>query len=901
MRFGTGPGRPFKLFGAFGAITALVVMTTATAAVACPAANTAGPPTANGVQPIYHRGNITRCPAGTTTFINTSDWGNGQRGASYSDDGATFVTKVDRDGIYLSFFATNSPSLTIYVKGGPAYNTYDYTSDNPAYFSDKRLHAPYNGGGQLPEIGHYLVCGQPVSEMASPQLVTSPSAGGPAGSVVLNDAATLTRGSSPSGSITFDLYNNAGCTGTPFYTTSPPITVSGNGTYTTANTRRPPIWPGRWSWTASYSGDSNNNPASSTCGHETVAVTKASPSLTTSPSAGGIAGAVVLNDTARLSGGFQPGGSITFDLFDNATCTGTPVYTTTPPITVSGNGDYTTTNATPASHSGTWSWTASDTGDGHNNTALSGCGSEPVTVTSKAPTLTTTPSAGGTVGAVVLNDTATLSGASSPTGTITFSLYSNSSCSGTPFYTTIPAIAVTGDGDYKTANTTPANAAGTWYWTASYSGDATNNPVSSSCGLETVEVAKASPTFTTSPGAGGTVDIAVLNDTATLGGGFQLGGSITFSLYSNSACTGTPFYTTIPAIAVTGNGEYTTANTTPANAAGTWYWTASYNGDSNNNGATSGCGAETVQVAKASPTLTTTPSPAGTVGTVVLNDTGTVGAGFQPGGTVTFSLYSNSACTGTPFYTTAPPIAVTGNGDYTTANTTPANAAGTWYWTASYSGDSNNNSASSACGAETVVVAKASPTLSTTPSPGGTAGSGRPQRYRRRKGRASSPAGRSPSTSTARPTPSALAPRCTPPHRRSRCQAMASTPPPTPARPTRPAPGTGRRPTTAMPTTTQSRRDARTSRWPSPRVLWLGDLARARRPSRPSCLLATSSPTFPRAPGLLRRRGLMSSTLRRAASPIRLSRLRPTSSTRAPPTRSRDRRSAPPTTTTSTS
>ena len=212
MRFGTGTGRPFKLFGAFGAITALVVMSTATAAVACPTADAAGPPTANGVQPIGHRGNITRCPTGTTTFINTSDWGNGQRGASYSDDGATFVTKVDRDGIYLSFFATNSPSFTIYVKGGPTYNTYDYTSDNPAYFSDKRLHAPYNGGGQLPKIGHYLVCGQPVSEMASPQLVTSPSAGGAAGSVVLNDAATLTGGSSPSGSITFDLYNNAGCT-----------------------------------------------------------------------------------------------------------------------------------------------------------------------------------------------------------------------------------------------------------------------------------------------------------------------------------------------------------------------------------------------------------------------------------------------------------------------------------------------------------------------------------------------------------------------------------------------------------------------------------------------------------------------------------------------------------------
>src|SRR6266566_5095889 len=68
--------------------------------------------------------------------------------------------------------------------------------------------------------------------------------------------------------------------------------------------------------TAVYSGDSKNLGASSACGRETVTVTKASPSLSTTPSPGGTAGTVILNDTATLSGGASPGGSITFSLYD---------------------------------------------------------------------------------------------------------------------------------------------------------------------------------------------------------------------------------------------------------------------------------------------------------------------------------------------------------------------------------------------------------------------------------------------------------------------------------------------------------------------------------------------------------------------------------------------------------
>jgi hypothetical protein len=218
-------------------------------------------------------------------------------------------------------------------------------------------------------------------------------------------------------------------------------------------------------------------------------------------------------------------------------------------------------------------------------------------VATVTPTLTTTPSPGGGVGTVVLNDSATLSGGASPGGSITFDLYgpSDSACSGTPAYTqTVP---VSGNGTYSTTNITAANMVGTWSWTASYNGDANNNAAIGTCCSEQAVVTMVTPALTTTPSPGGSVNSIVLNDTANVAGGYQPGGSITFDLYgpTDTNCSGTPAFTQI--VPVSGNGTYSTTNTTAANAAGPWNWTATYTGDANNNGTSSNCGAETVQVA----------------------------------------------------------------------------------------------------------------------------------------------------------------------------------------------------------------------------------------------------------------------------------------------------------------
>jgi hypothetical protein len=128
-----------------------------------PSANTAGPPTTHSVQPTYNAGNITSCPRGTTTFVNTSDSAPGNQSVSYSESGTTFDATVDSTGTFISF-TTNSPSFTVYVKGGPAYDTYDYTGTS----TDAGLHSPYNPGGNIAVISHYLVCGQPASSTPPP-------------------------------------------------------------------------------------------------------------------------------------------------------------------------------------------------------------------------------------------------------------------------------------------------------------------------------------------------------------------------------------------------------------------------------------------------------------------------------------------------------------------------------------------------------------------------------------------------------------------------------------------------------------------------------------------------------------------------------------------------------------
>jgi hypothetical protein len=98
---------------------------------------------------------------------------------------------------------------------------------------------------------------------------------------------------------------------------------------------------------------------------------------------------------------------------------------------------------------------------------------------------------------------------------------------------------------------------------------------------------------------------------------------------------------------------------------------------------------------RAVPTLSASASPGGAVGDPI-HDTATLGSAVTPGGGVTFSLYGpDDASCGTPAFTDHK--AVSDNGTYQSADFTPT-APGAYRWIASYSGDANNLSHSTACG-----------------------------------------------------------------------------------------------------------------------------------------------------------------------------------------------------------
>jgi hypothetical protein len=202
------------------------------------------------------------------------------------------------------------------------------------------------------------------------------------------------------------------------------------------------------------------------------------PALSSSASQAVTVGGAI-RDTAHLSDGFRPTGTIRFRLYGptNHGCRGTPVFVAT--VKVSGNDDYASPPFTPAA-TGTYHWVDAYSGDARNKAAgPTGCDDvgemaivRDADVDPVATAFSTTASPSPRLGSP-LYDVAHLRGGLDPGGTITFELFgpNDQTCTGAPAFTAIATV--NGNGDYRSASFIVPQP-GTYHWMATYSGDIGN-------------------------------------------------------------------------------------------------------------------------------------------------------------------------------------------------------------------------------------------------------------------------------------------------------------------------------------------------------------------------------------------------------------------------------------------
>ena len=648
--------------------------------------------------------------------------------------GTTAPTLSDAAVLAGGLNPTGSIVFTLTGPGGFSFTQTDTVSGNATYTASTPLATTGTVAGTYTWTATYegdvnnsaaIDQGGPTEQTlvsaASPKIVTTASPNvtlptGPPGTVTLSDSAVLSGGYFPGGSIVFTL------TGPGGFSFTQTDAVNGNGAYT-ASTTLPTTGTvaGTYTWTAHYVGDANNNAASDQGGPtERTEVSPASPTIVTTASPNvtlptGPPGTVTLTDSAVLAGGYFPGGSIVFTL------TGPDSFLFTQTDSVSGNSTYTASATLPTTGTvaGTYTWTVTYGGDANNRTVTetgSASNGEQTVVSPANPTIVTTASPAIRLGtrAATLTDTAVLSAGYFPTGDLVFMV---TGPGGFSFTQTDP---VTGNGTYTASTPVPTTGtvAGTYTWTAHYVGDANNNAATDQGGpAEQVTVAPTSPTLVTTASPALTLGTTAptLSDSAVLAGGLNPTGSIVFTLTGPG---GFSFTQTDP---VSGNATYTASTplSTTGTVAGTYTWTATYEGDVNNSAAIDQGGpTEQTVVSPANPTIVTTASPAITLGTTAptLSDTAVLSGGYFPGGSIVFTLTGPG---GLSITQTDP---VSGNGTYTASTTLPitGTVAGTYTWTVTYEGDVNNNSVTelgTATNGEQTVVSPASPTIVTSASP----------------------------------------------------------------------------------------------------------------------------------------------------------------------------------------
>ena len=519
----------------------------------------------------------------------------------------------------------------------------------------------------------------------------------------IHDEATVTGGFSPTGEVIFRVYAPADTDCLTQLETDAVTLEEGHA----VSADFLPQQAGKFRWTAEYAGDENNEAVSLPCGSSNQAstVSKASPSLVGVATSTAVVGSSI-SDGVTLASGFEASGQLVFRAYgpDDQTCASAPKYEAS--VAVDGNGSYSPTGFSPPA--GLYGWSVEYAGDANNEPASLPCGAanQASTVSKTSPSLVGLATSTVVVGSSI-TDGVTLASGFEAGGQLVFRAYGpdDLTCSTTSKYEA--TVAVDDNGLYSPAGFSPA--AGLYRWTAEYTGDENNEPVSLPCGApnQASTVDKASPSLV-GVATSAVVVGSSITDGVTLASGFEAGGQLVFRAYGpgDPTCASAPKYEA--SVAVDGNGSYSPAGFSPA--AGLYRWTAEYTGDESNEAASLPCGS--ANQASAVGTITAALAASATNGTVGTQVTATASIqdGAIPAGQITFTAFSpgDTSCSDAAAFSST--VNVSGNGSYHSAAFVPSRV-GTFRWTVSYSGDPNHAPMGSGCGQAMSDVSPVSPSI----------------------------------------------------------------------------------------------------------------------------------------------------------------------------------------------
>jgi hypothetical protein len=581
-----------------------------------------------------------------------------------------------------TLLGTNTKNTTIATSLPPSD---PLTMTTAGTVSFKATHDPLAGEDETSPCVPY-----PVTLRSPTMTVTVPNGTLTAGGSRASTAA-MSGGHQASGSLTYGIYSTlAICQagGTPTTTATVTITTpgtmpaSGNMTINRTGATTTSLF-----WRVAYSGDANNNPSTSACVSKVV--NKKATTLLQSVSPFSVTTAQPTFGTATLSGSvLSAGGALTYTAYENTNCN-VPFNPNVVSVKTVVSGVAPGSDGLRIPLAGSRYVNVVYAGDDNNLTSTSLC--VPVDVTGASPTLNLAVNppqvnVGGSASGV-----GTLVGASSTaTGTVTYLIYSNATCSSEVSGKSSTATATAG---VVSATTSPSSVSfttsGKFYWRGVYEGDSNNDIATSDCvSFPVRELPSLSVAFSPSTILLGESTVAASSLT---GATATAGGTASYATYSDAGCS-TPLTSSINGVKTVTNAVIPNSEPVVFSAAGSYYVKSSYSGDTLNAGADSGCAALTVTRATPSISVSVSPDPI-SAGIPATSSSTITNAYGVPTGTVTCRVFSDSGCT-TQVFSSSKSLSsgVVPDSDPFTIAT-----AGTIYANSTYSGDTNNQGAVSAC------------------------------------------------------------------------------------------------------------------------------------------------------------------------------------------------------------